>query len=67
MLALHHWIHIPVSLFWAALGFWILLSLVITWFVTWAAGCSDANPGPGAKRTSDRIKINECTKTVQEQ
>ena len=56
MLVLHHWLHIPVSLFWATLGFWILLSLVITWFMTWATGCSDTNPGPGAKRTSERIR-----------
>ena len=49
-----------IPLFWAVLGFWVLLAMIITWFVTWASECSDTNPGPGAKRTSERLgnKLN---------
>ena len=60
MLILHCWIGIPLWLVWAALGLWGVIALVVTWFVTWAAGCSDTNPGPGAKRTSERIRAREC-------
>ena len=56
LLVLHYWINIPIIVFWAALGFWVLLAMIITWFVTWASECSDTNPGPGAKRTSERLK-----------
>ena len=58
-LGLHFWIHIPIIIFWAVLGFWVLLAVVITWFVTWASDCSDVNPGPGAKRTSERINKSQ--------
>ena len=57
MLALHFWKDIPIALFWAALCFWLLLSLVVTWFVTWAAGC-ETSPGPGAKYTSQRVRMS---------
>lgn len=59
LLGLHFWKDIPIALFWAALGFWLLLSLVVTWFVTWAAGC-ETPPGPGAKCTSQRLHMSGC-------
>ena len=65
LLALHFWKDIPIALFWAALGFWLLLSLVVTWFVTWAAGC-ETPPGPGAKRTSQRLRVSGCADASQE-
>ena len=60
LLALHFWKNIPIVLFWAALGFWLLLALVVTWFVTWAAGC-ETPPGPGAKCTSERLAKRGCS------
>ena len=56
LFALHQWIGLPIWLFWAALGFWILLAFVLTWFMTWAVSCSDFNPGPGAKKSSERLR-----------
>ena len=55
LLVLHFWLRIPVVLFWAVLGVWGLLSMVVTWFVVWAVGCGEANPGAGAKRASERL------------
>ena len=59
LLALHFFKGLSIVLFWAALGFWLLLSLVVTWFVTWAAGC-ETPPGPGAKCTSQRLRMSGC-------
>lgn len=63
MLGLHFWKDIPIVLFWAALGFWLLLSLVITWFVTWATNC-ETMPSPGAKRTSERLRMGTYADAV---
>ena len=54
-LLLHLFMNFPVYPFWGVFAFWLVLSMIITWFMTWAVGCSDVNPGPGAKRTSERI------------
>ena len=60
LLALHFFKGLSIVLFWAALGFWLLLSLVVTWFVTWAAGC-ETPPGHGAKCTSERLAKRGCS------
>ena len=56
LLVLHFWKDTPIVLFWAALVLWMLLSLVVTWFVTWAAGCKTP-PAPGSKCTSQRLRM----------
>jgi len=56
MLALHYWLHLPKFLFWVCIIIWILWSLAVTLFVSWAAGTGSSNPGPGGHRTSERLR-----------
>lgn len=67
LLGLHFWKGISIVWFGAVLGFWLLLSLVITWFVVWATGCGGTIQGPGAKRNSERLCMAECADVSQEQ
>jgi len=56
MLALHLLFGLPSVLIWICLSIWVLWSAAVTAFVSWAAGCSDANPTPGGQRTSQRLR-----------
>jgi hypothetical protein len=65
LLALHVWKDIPIALLWVPLSFWLLLSLVVTCFITWAAGC-ETPPAPGARSTSQRLRMSGCGDTASE-
>jgi len=56
---LHRWLSIPIWIFWSIIGLWVVWSAIVTLFVTWAAGCSEAGRTPGAKYASERIKNRE--------
>lgn len=56
MLVLHELLRLPMLFFWGCLAVWVLWSLAVTLFVSWAAGTGDSNPVPGGQRTSERLK-----------
>ena len=58
LLILYIFLHLPLFLYLclAAIGVWLTVTLVVTLLVAWAASCSEFSPGPGAKRTSQRVR-----------
>lgn len=45
LLALHFWLNIPIWLFWIALLIWIVVTMIKTAIVSWAAWCASI-PNP---------------------
>ena len=55
-LALHAWLGVPGILVWILMGIWVIWSVIVTLFVTWASGTEESTRMPGGQRTSERLR-----------